>query len=147
MPLAERTAKSRWEGSLNEGSGRFSVGSGAINDQPVTWAARTEQPGGKTSPEELVAAANATCFSMALSAALGKAGTPPDSLDVTATCALDRINGKLKVTTMNLSVIGRVPGIDAEAFKSAAQEAGKNCPISGALRGNVEINVRAELES
>jgi lipoyl-dependent peroxiredoxin len=147
MSLAERTANSRWEGSLTEGSGRFSVGSGAITDQPVTWASRTEQPGGKTSPEELVAAANATCFSMALSAALGKAGTPPDSLEVTATCHLDRIDGKLKVTTMNLSVVGRVPGIDAGAFKAAAKEAGANCPISGALRGNVEISVHAELAS
>jgi osmotically inducible protein OsmC len=146
MPVAERRATAHWEGNLNEGKGTFSVASGAISDLPITWAARTERSNGMTSPEELIAAAHASCFSMALSNNLNKGGNPPEKLTVTAKCTLDRIDGKLKITTMDLSVVGKVPGIDAEAFRTAADETGKGCPVSGALIGNVEINVHAELE-
>ena len=146
MPLAERSAKTQWEGNLTEGRGRFSVASGAITDLPVTWAARTERSNGLTSPEELIAAAHSSCFSMALSSDLTKLGHPPEKLTVTANCTLDRIDGKLKITTMEISVVGRVPGIDAEDFRSAAAATGKGCPVSGALAGNVQIDVHAELE-
>jgi osmotically inducible protein OsmC len=147
MALAERSAEAIWQGTLREGKGSFTVGSGALSSQAVTWAARTESSDGKTSPEELIAAANASCFSMALSNALTLKGSPPEELRVNAVCTLDRVDGKLKITMMDLDVTGRVPGISASDFEEAAQEAGKGCPVSGALKGNVEINVTAQLES
>jgi osmotically inducible protein OsmC len=136
-----------WEGNLTEGSGRVKVASGALEEFPVTWAARTEESNGKTSPEELIAAAEAACFSMALSNDLAKQGNTPERVSVQATCTLDRIDGKLKVTTMDLQVAGRVPGIDQGAFQAAAENTAKNCPVSGALAGNVDIRVQATLEA
>jgi len=147
MALAERRAEVIWEGNLTKGKGSFHVGSGAMSDQAVTWASRTERSDGKTSPEELIAAAHASCFSMAFSNGLDKNGTPPERLNVEAVCTLDRIDGKLKITRMDLRVRGRVPGIDAAAFRAAAEEAKEGCPVSGALRGNVEMTVDAELET
>lgn len=146
MPLAERSATARWEGNLTEGKGRFTVASGAIEELPITWAARTVRSDGKTSPEELIAAAHASCFSMALASDLNKAGSRPELITATATCTLDRIDGKLKITTMDIYVKGRVPDIDAETFQATADGTGRNCPVSGALIGNVQINVHAELE-
>lgn len=147
MAVAERRANAVWEGNLTEGRGRVQVASGALPEFPVTWAARTEQSDGKTSPEELIAAAEAACFSMALSNDLAKQGHTPERVSVSATCTLDRIDGKLKVTTMDLDVTGRVQGIDEEAFRAAAENTAKNCPVSGALTGNVDIRVQATLEA
>ena len=148
MPLAERRAEVVWEGTLTQGHGVITkVGSGAFGDLPVTWAARTERPDGKTSPEELIAAAHATCYSMAFSAVLTERGTPPVSLNVSAVFAFDVVDGAPKVTTVDLSVRGRVPGLDDAGFQEAAQAGEQLCPVSNALRGNVEIRLTAELES
>jgi osmotically inducible protein OsmC len=144
MAIAERSAETVWEGDLAHGHGTINGASGALNDLEVTWAARTEDSAGKTSPEELVAAAHASCFSMALSNELAQAGHPPERLEVSARVTLDRKDDAPTVTTSELTVSGRVPGIDQEQFTKAATEAGKNCPISRAL-GGVEISVQAIL--
>jgi lipoyl-dependent peroxiredoxin len=143
---AERTAHVTWQGDLMSGSGRIdSVGSGAISGLEVTWASRSEESeGGRTSPEELIAAAHASCFSMALSNGLAKAGTPADSLEVQATSTFVPGTG---ITAMKLDVTGRVQGMDEAAFQAAAREAGENCPVSQALKGNVDVSVDAHLES
>ena len=143
---AQRTAHVTWHGDLMSGSGRIdSVGSGAISGQDVTWASRTEESeSGRTSPEELIAAAHASCFSMAFSHGLAQAGTPPDSLEVTATSTFVPGTG---ITAMKLDVVGRVPGLDDDGFRTAAEGAKENCPVSKALAGNVEITLDARLES
>jgi lipoyl-dependent peroxiredoxin len=144
MPIAERTATTAWDGNLAHGSGTVTAGSGALGELPVTWASRTERSDGKTSPEELVAAAHASCFSMALAHGLTQAGNPPEHLEVTATVTLDQREGAPTVTSSQLTVSGNVPGIDQAAFERAANDAGRNCPISRALTG-VEISVHATL--
>jgi osmotically inducible protein OsmC len=145
MPIAERSAQCTWDGDLAHGRGSVSSGSGALSNLEVTWASRTQRSEGKTSPEELVAAAHASCFSMALSNELAQAGNSAEQLDVTAKVTLDQVDGAPTVTTSELTVSGRVPGIDPEGFIKAATAAGKNCPISRALDG-VEIHVTATLE-
>jgi len=142
---ATRTAEVVWEGSLLEGGGTIkSVGSGVLGDLPVTWKARAEEEsGGKTSPEELIAAAHASCLSMALSGVLAKAGTPPERLRVGARATFVPGEG---MTTMELDVAGRVPGMDGEAFRRAAEDAKDDCPVSQALKGNVDIRLTASLE-
>ena len=148
MAKAERRAEVEWQGSLIQGSGRIvGVGSGAIGNLPITWAARTERSDGKTSPEELLAAAHSSCFAMALSHGLAQAGTPAERINVNATCTFEQVEGGWKVSTMVLDVRGKVPGIDQAIFEKAAQQAGQGCPISGALRNNVAISVNARLES
>jgi osmotically inducible protein OsmC len=147
MPLAERNATVTWKGDLTSGSGHVSFDSGAISDQAVTWAARTEAPEGKTSPEELIAGAHAACYAMALSNTLATKGHPPEQLHIRASCVADKVGGKLKVVSSTLRVRGRVPGIDAATFESIAREGEQNCPVSNALRNNVRIEVEAELES
>jgi osmotically inducible protein OsmC len=144
MPMAERTATTDWDGDLVHGNGIVSGASGGLGELPVTWASRTERSDGKTSPEELVAAAHSSCFSMALAHGLTEAGTPPEHLDVSATVTLDEQNGAPTVTTSSLTVSGRVFGIDQAAFEQAAGDAGKNCPISRSL-GTVQITVQATL--
>jgi osmotically inducible protein OsmC len=144
MAIAERTAQAVWEGDLAHGKGTVNGASGALNDLEVTWASRTERSAGKTSPEELVAAAHASCFSMALSNELSQAGHPPERLEVSARVTLDHQDDAPTVTTSELTVSGQVPGIDQEEFTKAATAAGKNCPISRAL-GGVEISVEAKL--
>ena len=135
-----------WSGDLQGGSGMIeSVGSGAFGPLPVSWKARTEEPGGNTSPEELLAASHASCFAMALSYGLGNAGTPPERLDVTATVTFDQTGG-FKVKSSALEVSGKVPRVDAKAFQAAAERAKENCAISRALKGNVELSVKATLE-
>jgi osmotically inducible protein OsmC len=143
---AERHAEVSWRGSLMEGAGRIeSTGSGAIGGLEITWASRSEpEESGRTSPEELIAAAHASCFCMALSHSLAQAGTPPDELRASATSTFVPGTG---ITTMRLEVTGRVPGIDADAFRQAAEGARDNCPVSKALAGNVEISLDARLES
>jgi osmotically inducible protein OsmC len=145
MAMAERTATTKWDGDLAHGRGTISGASGALGELPVTWASRTERSDGKTSPEELVAAAHASCFSMALSHTLTQGGNPPDHLEVTAKVTLDQRDGNPTVTTSELTVTGTVPGIDQAAFAQAASDAGQNCPISRALAG-VEISVQATLQ-
>ncbi len=145
---ATRRAEATWSGDLPSGSGAVSaVSSGVFSELPVSWAARTEASGGKTSPEELVAAAHASCFSMALSGALGRAGTPPERLEVSAEVTFDKVGEGWKVTTSKLTVRGTVPGISEEDFRAAAEKAKDGCPISGALKGNVELSVEATLAS
>jgi osmotically inducible protein OsmC len=144
MAMAERTANCAWDGDLPHGSGNVTGASGALGELPVTWASRTERSDGKTSPEELIAAAHASCYSMALSHGLGEAGTPPEHLDVSAKVTLDLVNGAPTVTRSELTVTGRVPGVDQAAFEQAAFDAGRNCPVSRALAG-LEITVEANL--
>ena len=142
---AERRADVVWEGSLLEGSGTVTrTGSGALPELPVTWGSRTESSDGRTSPEELIAAAHAACFSMALSHALAEAGNAPERLETSATVTFVPGTG---ITKAALTVKGRVPGIDEGAFREAAEDAKVNCPVSGALKGNVELEVDAQLES
>jgi lipoyl-dependent peroxiredoxin len=145
MPIAERSATTAWNGDLAHGRGTLNAGSGALADLEVTWASRTERSEGKTSPEELVAAAHSSCFSMALAHTLTQAGNPPEHLEVGAKVTLDQRDGAPTVTTSELTVSGRVPGIDQAAFERAANEAGQNCPISRAL-GGVQISVHATLQ-
>ena len=141
-----RRADAVWDGDLTSGKGVVSAtSSGSFRDLPVSWASRTEKPDGRTSPEELVAAAHAACFCMALSAGLGGAGTPPERLEVSASVTFEQIEGGWKVGASALTVKGNVPGIDAAAFKAAAEDARDGCPISGALKGNVELSVDATL--
>ena len=147
MAEATRTAHATWNGDLLSGNGVVSATSSkAFTELPVSWAARTESSGGRTSPEELVAAAHASCFCMALSAGLGKAGTPPTKLEVDATVTFLQIEGGWKVASSALKVVGQVPGLDAAGFAEAANGAKDGCPISGALKGNVELSVDATLE-
>jgi osmotically inducible protein OsmC len=144
MAVAERRAEVVWEGNLARGNGKFTVGSGAMGETSVTWASRTERPDGKTSPEKLIAAAHGSCFAMALSNVLDQGGTPPERLEITATCTFDVDN--VKVSSVDLDVRGRVPDLDAEGFQNAVEQADKGCPVSNALRGNVDIRVNASLD-
>jgi osmotically inducible protein OsmC len=146
MISAERRARVTWTGTLAEGSGRLRVGSGAAPELPVTWASRTARSEGKTSPEELIAAAHASCFAMAFSHGLSEAGTPPHSLDVTATVTLAQTDDGFRVASSQLEVRGVVPGLDQPAFQAAATAAKDGCPVSQALRGNVELSVAATLD-
>lgn len=127
-----RTARAHWEGSLMEGAGQVTLESSGLGTYDVTWASRAEQPEGRTSPEELLGAAHATCFSMALSHALAQAGTPPTALDTTAQVTFQPGVG---ITGIHLEVIGSVPGLDAGQFEKAAQGAREGCPVSQALKG------------
>lgn len=139
-------ASATWEGNLAQGSGSVSGrSSDNFKDLPLSWAARTEAHAGKTSPEELLAAAHASCFAMALSSDLTKAGTPPTRLEVTSNVTFDRVSEKWTVVSSELEVRGTVPNLDAAAFTKAAEGAKENCPISRALKGNVKLSVNATL--
>ena len=143
---ATRLAHAVWNGDLLAGSGVVSATtSKAFSDLSVSWKARTEEPGGSTSPEELVAAAHASCFCMALSAGLGGGGTPPTKLEVDATVTFDQVDGGWKVVSSALKVLGTVPGLDAAGFQSAAEAAKDGCPISRMMTGNVALSVEATL--
>lgn len=144
---AIRRAEATWSGALTNGSGTVSaVSSGAFSALPVTWAARTETAEGKTSPEELVAAAHSACFAMALSGALARAGTPAERLDVSAEVTFDKLEAGWRVVSSALTVNGRVPGMSKEDFLAAAESTKDGCPISVALAGNVALSVKATLE-
>ena len=134
--------RTHWEGDLFNGSGTASLESGAAQPMQVSWNARTEDHGGLTSPEELIAAAHSACYSMAFSNGLAKNETPPTSLDVTATATFVPGEG---ITTMRLRVVGSVEGISEEKFQELAEVAKDGCPVSKALQGNVEISVEASL--
>ncbi len=129
---AVRTAKAHWEGSLFEGKGQVSLESSGLGTYDVSWPARTEEPGGVTSPEELIAAAHSACFSMQLSNTLVKAGSTADALDTQADVTFEPGKG---ITGVHLTVRGRVPGMSADAFSEAAESAKANCPVSQALSG------------
>lgn len=139
------SAEAVWEHDLLKGSGRVRFQSGAAPDLPVSWAARTEASNGKTSPEELLAAAHAACYSMAFSAGLARNGTPPDRLTVQAVATFDKVGDAWRVTTMELTVTGQVPHISPEKFEELAKGAKDGCPISNAIKGNVEIRLVAHL--
>ena len=140
----ERRADVTWKGSLIEGAGTITkTTTGAIGEQPVSWAARSEDPqAGETSPEELIAAAHAACFAMAFSNELAKAGSPPNELNTSATVTFQPGQG---ITKIALGVEGTVPGIDDAAFQEVAQAAKENCPVSKALAGVPEITLDARL--
>ncbi|HEY6069344.1 MAG TPA: OsmC family peroxiredoxin [Gaiellaceae bacterium] len=141
----ERKAEVTWHGDLMSGSGTVdSVTSGAVGGLEVSWPSRAEEPNGLTSPEELIAAAHATCFSMALSHGLAQGGHAPEQLDTSAAVTFQPGEG---ITKIALEVDGRVPGMDDAAFAEAAQQAKDNCPVSKALAGVPEITLNARLQS
>jgi lipoyl-dependent peroxiredoxin len=143
---ATREARAIWNGDLLSGTGSVSaVSSGKFTELPVSWSARTEAPGGKSSPEELLAAAHASCFSMALSAGLARAGTKPNRLEVRSRVTFDKVGDNWTVVSSELEVRGDVPGADPAKFAQAAEDAKENCPISRALKGNVKLSVKANL--
>jgi lipoyl-dependent peroxiredoxin len=146
VAIAERQAQTVWEGSLTKGAGTVTGASGALDELAVTWASRTERSAGRTSPEELIAAAHSSCFAMALSHELGQAGSTPERLQVDANVTLELVDDAPTVTRSALTVSGRVPGIDAGGFEAAAQTAGRNCPISRLLAA-AEISVAATLDA
>ncbi|MEV6287452.1 OsmC family protein [Kribbella sp. NPDC051770] len=134
-----RTAKAHWEGSLMEGAGQVALESSGIGTYDVSWASRANDANGKTSPEELIAAAHSTCFSMALSHALAGAGNAPESIDTTADVTFQPGEG---ITGIKLSVNGKVPGLTADQFAEFAEQAKKNCPVSQALAAvNITLDV------
>jgi osmotically inducible protein OsmC len=142
--MADRRATATWNGSLFEGKGTVSAASsGLFTDAEVTWASRTEDAGGATSPEELIASAHAACFGMALSNELSSRGHEPATLRLSATCSF--VNGK--ITTMALEVSAEVPGVDEAGFREGVEAAETSCPVSNALRGNVDIILDASLVS
>lgn len=143
---AIRRADVTWTGDLATGGGAVSaISSGLFSSLPVSWAARTEAPEGKTSPEELLAAAHASCFAMALSAGLARAGTPPATLEISAEVTFDKVGDAWRVVSSHLTVRGDVPGISVADFIAAAEAAKDGCPISQALKGNVALSVDATL--
>ena len=140
----QKTASATWEGTLAEGSGRVSFGSGAVSDLAVSWKDRAEGGEG-TSPEELIAGAHAGCVLMALAAGLARAGTPPTKLESEARTTFDKVGEGFAITKMELKIRGEVAGLDDDAFRQAAEGAKENCPVSQALSGNVEITLDAAL--
>jgi len=143
---AIRRATATWQGDLLSGSGNVSADtSKAFGPLPVTWASRTEEHEGRTSPEELVAAAHAACYSMAFSNILAKDGSPPSKLDVTATITFDKIEAGWRIVSSALTVRGDVPGISADRFVERAEEAKVGCPISNALSDDIALSVEATL--
>ena len=147
--MPTRTARTAWNGTLEQGSGQVELSSSKVGTYEVSFPKRAaDDAGGTTSPEELIAAAHSACFAMQLSAIVGQAGGTPESLDVQADVSLgpDRENGGFRLTGITLRVRGEVPGLDAAGFEKAAQEAKAGCPVSKALTG-VEITLDAALES
>ena len=144
MSIAARSSSTVWEGPLASGTGRLESGSGALTGLEVTWAARTEAPGGKTSPEELAAAAHSSCFSMALTLKLGEHQLTPQRLDVQSTVTLDEVNGLPTIVSSALTVKAQVSGVDAATFQGIVDEAAALCPVSRLFAG-AAISVKAEL--
>jgi lipoyl-dependent peroxiredoxin len=146
MAAIKRSANVLWEGTIARGEGQVSGDSGAFAALPVTAASRFGEAEGKTSPEELIASAHATCFTMALGSVLAREHTPPERLAVSAVVTLEEVEGKYTITTSELDVVGRVAGIDGAALERAVREAEETCPVSRALAGNVEIRSHSRLE-
>ncbi len=147
MIKAERRAEATWKGDLPHGQGTVQFGSGAVGTLPITWASRTERSDGKTSPEELIAAAHAGCYSMAFSNTLATAGTPPEQLTVNAVCTLEQVEKGFKITTMTIDVRGKVPGLNQARFEELARQAEQGCPVSNVLRNGLTIHLNAHLEN
>src|ERR1700750_618869 len=143
--MPTRTASAEWQGDFKRGGGKVAVGSGAF-DLPYNFSGRFEDGTG-TNPEELVGAAHASCFAMALSVGLTQAGTPPEKLAVGAAVTIDQVEGGFEITKIALTVRGTVPGVDADGFQQAAQGAKENCPLSKALAAVKEITLDAALDS
>jgi osmotically inducible protein OsmC len=141
MPTSQASAV--WEGKLKDGKGRYSAGSGAFTGN-YTFATRFEGAKG-TNPEELIAAAEAACLSMALAHGLDEGGTPATRVETTAACTVDKVGAGFKITTIALTVRAKVPGIDQARFQQAAEAAKDGCPVSGALKGNVQMKLDAKL--
>ena len=141
----ERTASADWEGDLMEGSGTVSTQSGVVSNATVKWSSRAEQADENTSPEELIAAALATCVSMALAHGLAQAGTPPQRIETEATATFDQVDEGFRMTTIQLGIRGQVDGLDEDAFREAAEGAKEGCPVSQALKGNVDVSLDASL--
>lgn len=146
MALARRRAEVGWKGTLEEGRGSFTVGNWMVGEIPVTWSSRTSPEEESTSPEELMAAAHASCYAMALSLVLAERGTPPENIDVQAACTLDAVSEGFRITTMDLEVRGSVPNLDEDGFRRAAEHAHEICPVSNALKDNVQVRVNTALE-
>jgi osmotically inducible protein OsmC len=142
---AESSATTSWDGTLAHGSGRTSLASGVAGPLAVSWATRTERTGDSTSPEELIAAAHASCYAMALSHELAEAGATPEHLDVSATATFEIVDGAPSISRVALTVRGTASGVDAEGFARIAAAAKDGCPVSRALEGNVEITLDAAL--
>jgi lipoyl-dependent peroxiredoxin len=148
MSMADRQAHTLWEGSLIGGKGETEFASSGIGRYPVTWASRTESPDGRTSPEEMLAAAHASCYAMALSHTMTQEGNEPERLHVVATVSLDpKAGGGVEVTKSSLEVTGTVAGLDQAGFQAVAERAEQGCPISNAIRNNVAISVTATLKA
>jgi lipoyl-dependent peroxiredoxin len=145
MTIAQRTATTTWEGALAGGAGKIVGGSGALDGLDVTWAARTEQPAGKTSPEELAAAAHSSCFAMALALRLGEGNNTPQRLSVQAAVTLDEVDGAPTIVSSHLLVKAQVSGLDGDGFQAAVDEATALCPVSRLFTG-ARISVEALLE-
>ena len=149
MAEITRTATVSWEGDLAKGEGEVELASSyAAGRLPVSFPSRAaEKAGGQTSPEELIAAAHASCYAMSLSGALARGGNAPESLEVSAEVKIAKPpSGGIKIESSELRVRGHVPGLDSAAFEQSARDAEQSCPVSNALRGNLEITVEAELE-
>ena len=145
MIQATQHASVRWDGTLGAGSGSLTLGEGAASALPVSWASRTGHARGKTSPEELLAAAHASCYAMAFAHILEERGAPPQQHSVAADCTFEQVENGFEVSRVALVVEGAAPGITEEQFADAARAAEAFCPISNALRGNVEITLSARL--
>jgi osmotically inducible protein OsmC len=144
--MPTRTARTAWNGTLQDGSGQVELSSSKVGTYEVSFPKRAaEDAGGTTSPEELIAAAHSSCFAMALSNEVAKAGGTPQALDITADVTLGQVDGAPTITTIKLTVRGEVEGLDAAGFEQAAQAAKVGCPVSRALTG-VEITLDAALE-
>lgn len=145
MSIATRSAETTWAGALETGAGTFTASSSSVLDhREVTWASRIDRPDGRTSPEELAAAAHSSCFAMALSLLLGKNGTPPTTLRVEAAVTLDEVDGRPTITTSRLQVRATVPGLDDGAFQTVVADAAQLCPVSRLFAG-ATVNVDATL--
>jgi lipoyl-dependent peroxiredoxin len=141
----ERTANAEWQGDLAGGSGTVSTESGAVRDATIKWSSRAEAADENTSPEELIAAAHASCVLMALANGLAEAGTPAQSLESKATATFDKVGDGFRMTTMRLQIRGEVDGLEEDGFNKAAEDAKDNCPVSQALSDDVEVSLDASL--
>jgi osmotically inducible protein OsmC len=146
VPRITRTAGVSWEGNVARGIGAISGASGALDELPYTLATRIGEPEGKTSPEELVAAAVGGCFAMSLAAELSRAQAPPERLEVSAACTVDEVDGRHLVTAVELDVRGRVPGIDSQTFERLAREAEQGCTMAALVRASAEVKLETTLE-
>ncbi len=142
---AESSATTSWDGTLARGAGQTTLASGVAGPLGVSWAHRTERSAGTTSPEELIAAAHASCYAMAFSHELAEAGATPEHLDVSATVTFEVVDGAPTISRVALTVRGKADGIDADGFAKVAAAAKEGCPVSRALKGNVEITLDAAL--